>query len=179
MTMENQTYEQFVASRIKWMPTFQADLVHASIGIVGELIELSAATHRDNILEELSDIEFYLAHTVLAFEKAGITSLHFVDSRQRMDDDLTSNIGNALFFAGNLLDYAKKMWVYNKPYAELASSFAFDFQALLECLHSIHECLATSRGVLRANNEAKLRTRYPVGYNDAHAQARLDKQADN
>ena len=176
--MENETYEQFVSSRVKWMPTFQADLMHASVGIVGELIELAAAPHRANILEELADVEFYLTHMVLAFEKAGISFLHFSDGpRERMDDDLISNIANALFFSGNLLDYAKKMWVYNKPPMELLSSIAFDFQALLECLHSIHECLATSRGVLRANNEAKLRTRYPVGYNDAHAQARLDKPA--
>lgn len=179
MTMENQTYEQFVSSRVKWMPTFQADLMHASVGIVGELVELSAATHRANILEELADIEFYLAHYSLTFQKASVPFTDWSGLRERMDDDLTSNIANALFFAGNLLDYSKKMWVYNKPPTELMSSIAFDFLALIDCLNAVHECLATSRGVLRANNEAKLRTRYPVGYNDAHAQARLDKQAGN
>lgn len=175
--MENQTYEQFVSSRVKWMGSFPADLTHATVGIVGELIELSSAPNRKNILEELGDIEFYLVHVTLAFEKAGLPFPHFLDRREKMDDDLTSNFANALFFAGNLLDTAKKLWVYNKPFPELASSFAFDFEALLDCLNTIHECLATSRGVLRANNEAKLRLRFPVGYNDAHAQARLDKAA--
>lgn len=179
--MENETYEQFVRSRVKWLSGFQADFLHAAVGILGELIEFKASVGRDHGLEELADIEFYLVHMqIAANDYAGHPDFHLDRTwhREVAGWDFTSAINDAITCAGNLLDYAKKMWVYNKPPKELIDDIVNDFQELLTNLNTIHQFMGTSCGVLRANNEAKLRIRYPRGYTDTHAQARLDKSPD-
>lgn len=75
--------------------------------------------------------------------------------------------------AGEVLDAVKKMWVYNKP---------LDIENLIEELGDIEFYMQALRSlinvsrpdVLRANI-SKLRKRYPTGYTDALAIARLDK----
>lgn len=77
--------------------------------------------------------------------------------------------------AGELLDAAKKVWVYNKPLdvtnvVEELGDLRFYYQALLNMLNLTDE-------QVRAYNVRKLLKRYPGGvYTDAAAQARADKQ---
>lgn len=173
---EAQTYVDFVQSRVKWMGELPADLIHATIGILGELLELQASYNRENTLEELGDVEFYCAHYELAWHRYGIEKFSpkandYLGGACAYSDALIV----AIHSAGELLDYAKKMWVYRKPPEELVRKCEISYATLRAQLSCIHHLLATSPGVLRANNEAKLRTRYPTGYNDAHAQLRLDK----
>lgn len=177
--MEGQTYEDFVASRVKWLGELPADLIHATVGIVGELIELRAAYSRDNMLEELGDIEFYSVHYQLAWQRYGIEKFtarpqDFLGGASAYED----SIGIALCQAGELLDFAKKMWVYRKPPAELVRMCELSYSGFRANIEHAHHLVSTSSGVLRANNEAKLRTRFPSGYSDAHAQMRLDKALD-
>ena len=63
-------YEVFVNGKFKSMPSAKEDLLHAVMGIAGESGELLDAVKKhyfynkpldmDNMVEELSDIEFYL-----------------------------------------------------------------------------------------------------------------------
>ena len=78
--------------------------------------------------------------------------------------------------AGELLDAVKKLWVYGKPLdnvnvIEEMGDIEFYMQALRSLLG------VTREQVLQANIE-KLTKRYPVGYTDALAIARLDKQGE-
>ena len=56
------SYPAFVQSRIKWLSTDAENLHHASTGLMGEAIELTYATSRENALEELGDLCFYKEH---------------------------------------------------------------------------------------------------------------------
>ena len=76
--------------------------------------------------------------------------------------------------AGELLDAIKKTWVYGK---------ALDHDNVIEELGDIEFYMEALRGLLGvtrdeiiAANVAKLEKRYPTGYTDALALARLDKQ---
>ena len=64
-------YEEFVCKLAKKMPDIKTDLVHMTLGISGEAGELTDAIKkhfiynkeldRDNIVEELGDLEWYMA----------------------------------------------------------------------------------------------------------------------
>lgn len=167
-------YRDFVDSRVKWMPTLAEDLIHATVGIVGELIELRAATTRENILEELGDIEFYCVHYELAWARSGYL---FGGAQFEIDVEVQTPFGHAvdaaLLQAGSLLDLAKKQWVYNKK--DLIGNAQAMYNGLRLDLRHLHTLLGVHEGTLRANNEAKLMLRYPRGYSDAAAQQRADK----
>lgn len=75
---------------------------------------------------------------------------------------------------GELLDAAKKAWVYNKPLdrdnmvEELGDMFFYTVKAM--------RMLGVNLNDVIKKNQAKLAKRYPQGvYSDQHAQARLDK----
>lgn len=76
---------------------------------------------------------------------------------------------------GELLDAVKKVWVYNKP---------IDRYNIIEELGDLEfymEAIRAQLGITREEtilaNIEKLKERYPQGYTDFHAQARLDKVA--
>jgi NTP pyrophosphatase (non-canonical NTP hydrolase) len=75
--------------------------------------------------------------------------------------------------AGELLDAVKKEWVYGKPLdvenvIEELGDLEFYMQAM-------RQMIGVSRNEVLAANMEKLRKRYPQGYTDANAIARLDK----
>ena len=75
--------------------------------------------------------------------------------------------------AGELLDAIKKHWIYNaeldtENVKEEIGDLLFYAQAILNELgFTMEECMR--------HNIEKLRARYPDGYTDIHARARLDK----
>jgi NTP pyrophosphatase (non-canonical NTP hydrolase) len=76
--------------------------------------------------------------------------------------------------AGELLDASKKVWVYNAEpnilnIIEELGDLRYYYQ---QCLNM----LGLTDNDIKAANIHKLRRRYPKGYTDQHAQARLDKQ---
>jgi NTP pyrophosphatase (non-canonical NTP hydrolase) len=76
--------------------------------------------------------------------------------------------------AGELLDAIKKVWVYDKPIdRENIIEELGDIEWYMQALRSL---LEITREETIAANIAKLRKRYPDGYSDAHAVARLDKR---
>jgi hypothetical protein len=157
-------YPAFVAARFTKRHTGADGLLHAAVGIVGELVELHDASCRTNVIEELGDIEFYLEA-----------------ARQMCPpvpyDDIPSKTGTIygklMLCAGWLLDEAKRWWVYGK--APDLKSCAEMVEHLSGLLLGYYDLIGTTRADVIAANVAKLRKRYPDGYTDALAVARLDK----
>jgi NTP pyrophosphatase (non-canonical NTP hydrolase) len=97
-----------------------------------------------------------------------------VNKSQGLDGLMHAAVGVA-GEAGEILDAVKKVWVYNKP---------LDRENLVEELGDIEFYLQQLRNLLGVTREetihanvAKLNKRYPNGYTDFHAAARLDKAA--
>ncbi len=173
-------YPQMVSNLFKLMGSTEASFLHAAIGISGEAAELLTASSIDNIVEELGDIEFYIEagylvlggrdHDVDVILAPGDPALHQVLST------ITIAISSV---AGNLLDIAKKGWVYERPIDGKAE------MAMRQELCRIEAMMAQLRdmiGIRQADvfgaNQAKLGKRYPEGvYQNSAALARADKPA--
>lgn len=158
-------YAEFVRSRAKPMPTKVECLLHAAVGLVGELIELRAAESRldsVNQLEEVGDALFYIQMVE--------------NDLGALPDVYVEGGTDGLAIAGDFLDLCKKAWVYNKPLETLEAHmklYVAQVRRLLEgyCMMT----LQTSLSVAINENVEKLMRRYPVGYSDQAAQARADK----
>ena len=164
-------------------------LVHAAIGILGELMELASATDPDNFVEECGDAEFYLEAFLQQLETSGISLLVRTDMNIAIADELRdwnrTFTGHDLIIhctlpAVDLLDLTKKIWVYSQPLSLHITKLA----QLLGVIHGRLRVLYAERSidrfdVLRAN-QRKLAKRYPEGvYSNADAAARADKVDDS
>lgn len=123
---------------------------------------------RDEMMTFL-DLEYA---TFLDREYARFVNALFVN-RSEGPDGLTHAAIGIAGEAGEILDAVKKVWVYNQ---------AINFENLIEELGDLEyymQALRTKIGVTRAQcinaNMVKLKKRYPNGYTDQHAAARLDK----
>jgi hypothetical protein len=165
----DRNYRTFVHSRVKWLGTDQADFMHAAAGLVGEAIEYSNRIDTANELEELGDLEFYLQHALIvtkAFDRPRPNSVNYFPPAGFTDQVLIT-------VCGDVLDFAKKIWIYNKPAAELPLLQALS--GVRQILLRIYESKGISSNAVRDANIAKLIKRYPTGYSDQAAQARADK----
>lgn len=75
--------------------------------------------------------------------------------------------------AGELLDCLKKSWVYGKPID--VENLKEELGDLLFYIVALANQLNTDLGELQRLNVTKLEKRYPLGYTDAAAIARADK----
>lgn len=188
--MNYEQYQEFVLSRAKPGADIQEDLInyqthiwHMATGLIGEVIELFLYTDKENLIEELGDIEFYLAgllhaggrddfgwHPDFRFTKEKVKKL-FKNSESNPEFWCMHKM---LKHSGDLLDYAKKLAVYQK---------AFDLEKFNDSVHGVRLCLEwmyIEHGItgarVRAANKKKLMIRFPDGYSNKHARERKDKQ---
>ena len=168
-------YTTFVAGLFKTdLPGNGAAFLHAAVGISGEVAELLDARDPDNMLEECSDLEFYI--------EAAWQALHVEDSNLsripacELDGVVLQAYHRLVYYAGKVLDLAKKVWVYNKTVpADLKMLALSDFE---DVLCEFYRLRGWSRESIIRHNMEKLRKRYPTGtYSDSHAIARADKPA--
>lgn len=169
-------YPQFVEQRRKHMDLQLADILHMSLGIVGELGELVQAICKEdlsNLEEEVGDCYFYIVglRNILMLEypaellPAPSPTLH----------QLGAEI-DALVAATDLLDTVKKLWVYEKALSVESIATALEtvefflIQTLFDFFGQDFKLAEILRG-----NIAKLEKRYPSGYTNSAAQARVDK----
>lgn len=168
-------YHDFVNSRIKWLDSNAADLIHATVGLVGEVVEFMFADSPENAIEELGDCEFYVSHLRQALEKAPFKA--FAVSANLSRDESNKIVQNPtdslLKHSGELLDFAKKVFIYNKPGDKL--DWANQIVRVEYALHVLCHNSGTSRLKTQIANQTKLEIRYPTGYSDQAAQARADK----
>lgn len=180
------TYADFVQSRFKNgtnllfdgcksdSPELRFSLLHAAIGIVGELHEYRQSPTQINAHEELGDALFYLVAAELAIgrEPAQFPPLEW-DTPGYGEGAVILNAAECA--AHELLDLCKKYAIYCKP-IDVARVWL-----LLGSLRGHLRSLAYREGMtldnLQDTNRAKLEKRYPTGYSNADAQARKDKAA--
>ena len=146
------------------------ELMHAAIGISGEVAELGSCISRLNILEELGDLAFYI--------EAARQSINFRGSDCATQYYTLASLLNIMSqLAGDLLDLTKKQWVYGKPIENEKIHQLLD--QLLSGVIFLGELSGyTILDIMSANHE-KLEKRYPGHvYSDQNAQVRLDKQGE-
>lgn len=184
-----QHYRRYVTDLFKTMPTEAETLLHAAVGIVGEVAELSerftqiVQQNEDadipefsqdlNVQEELSDMGFYIL--------AGAVHLNISDAELEETDVVTHfedpfGTQGMLIYPGRLLDLVKKCWVYGKPVDDLRDDIRAELFQVWQAYKRVLYRLDLSMDWIRMVNVTKLSQRYPLGkYTDGHALARLDK----
>ncbi len=181
-------YTKFVASITKpgeeilaTLTPAKVHLWHMSSCICGEAAEvLEGSDNKDNLIEELGDIEFYLEGYR---QISGITR----EESEAIENEPIDTFQDRLSFQGRLsalvvasgmlFDVTKRHILYERKFNRDLTVRAI---SLLEfALDQIHRYIGVTRLEVVAANIAKLRLRYPEGYSNAAAQARADKTPAN
>lgn len=163
-------YSVFVSRLFIKPETVAGKLAHAAVGIVGELMELRGATDREEALEELGDLKFYVQAARNHLPDWPATSSMYPATQ------FLAQLG-AEVLACELLDFAKKLWIYEKELTEpIAKAMLVDLAGISYALEIITSQLGFTDEQVELYNRKKLLTRYEGGvYTDAGAQARADK----
>lgn len=157
----------------------QCHMIHMAIGLSGEVGELMDAVifdplNKENILEELGDIEFYyqgLAQEITDYNEIYCSSIRLY-APQRIS--VSEAIIKSSIKASQILDVIKKYYIYQKDYDKKS---LVAFMCKLQCLlQVIREYNGFSREDTRVHNISKLSIRYKnFQYSDEAAQNRADK----
>lgn len=170
------TYQEFVASRKKdpnqlmvEMTPYKLDLIHMSMGLVGELMEYQTAPDAENAQEELGDMLFYAEGLKQAIE-------HLVDKPMEWQDILGPEVMlNLEEVVQVLTDKVKKYTMYDKPTDwQLLWEYCVELKELI--CDEVGEEYGWSKDELEASNIKKLTKRYPEGYCNKAAGERKDKE---
>lgn len=165
-----------------------ADLWHAATGVAGETgeiieavllhIDSADAIDRDNMVEELGDMEFYLEQTRqnLRIDRNETLCLIAANDRRAPCSSLLYDASQLAAAGSKLLDLAEKAVVYAKQPERF--SFVMTLAAVELGMDHIREHCGITREETLAGNIAKLSVRYASGrYSDKQAQSRADKVA--
>ena len=159
-------------------------LIHASIGIAGEMCELASAEDRLHVLEEAGDALFYCRDLRLhVLEEAGDALFYCRDLRRRLhlpEFSVTVHSRTVADMVSAILDHTKRLTVYNY---KMDGDRLSRIMMLLNDIESEVARILRKRGftreqALEANIEKLLtgpNARYKEGYSDLAAQVRADK----
>lgn len=144
------------------------DLLHATIGVVGEGGEVVAALQKDdreNLVEEIGDTNFYAdkIYTITGIVRRGYSE--YSDANPCEID--------YFILVADLLDLVKKYVVYNKPLDVDSLTVKLDLMEYF--LFCVGEEYKISRQETLDYCANKLSVRYAGGYSDQAAQTRADK----
>lgn len=156
-----------------------AEILHAAVGIVGELHELQQAmanaSSEEHILEELGDVLFYTFYldSLLPYD-LDIRAAAYATTKGKQLPRAHLRLPNEAF---TLLDTAKKLAIYNKPLtADVAKELITCVYVIMSIIQNEAQIYAYTMDEIMAANIAKLSKRYPgLVYANGAAQARLDK----
>lgn len=170
-------YDQMVRNLFKPMDTQAATVLHAAVGISGEVAELLVATSIENIVEEMGDVEFYVEAVFQATGGRNFEEI-LVEGHDMAHHQVLSTVGIALSVsAGRLLDFAKKAWVYNQE--PNLRAIRYELLRIQLMLGALRELVSVQLVDVLGANQAKLGKRYPEGvYTDKAAQQRADKPSE-
>lgn len=168
-------YDQMVRNLFKPMGTQAATVLHAAVGIAGEVAELLVARSIEELVEEMGDVEFYVEAAFQATGGRDFPEL-IVEGHDMSHHQVFGTVGTALSVtAGRLLDVVKKAWVYEQELN--LDAVRYELLRLELMLGTMRELLSVRRPDVLGANQAKLGKRYPDGvYTDRDASARADKQ---
>ena len=156
------------------MTAFDAHILHMAVGVVGEVAELVVAENKENVVEEIGDIEFYV---VGLREELGISRDTVLDEIGRLGLCSINPIISIVSYAGDLIDIVKKKVIYRKSLDIIKVTHSM--AGLESTLKTIRFHNGISREETLVHNIAKLGERYKEGYSDQAAQDRSDKIGDN
>lgn len=170
-------YYQMVRNLFKPMDTQAATVLHAAVGIAGEVAELLVANSIENLVEEMGDIEFYIEAAFQATGGRNFPEL-IVEGHDMSHHQVFGTVGTAMSVtAGRLLDVVKKAWVYNQDLN--LDAVRYELLRLELMLGCLRELLSVRRPDVQGANQTKLGKRYPDGvYTDRDARQRADKQGE-
>lgn len=173
------SYPQMIKQLFKPMATVNDQLMHAAIGLGGEASELMCSMTMKNTKEEMGDLEFYVEALKQQFNADFTASFPAENDLLRYYSSITlGNVfTNLCIIAGEILDAAKKSWVYNKELdAKRMTQLVITFEVNLEALCRMMD---VKREDIRLQNQIKLigpGGRFESGfYSDGAAIARADK----
>lgn len=149
----------------------KADAQHMAIGIAGEVIELFDAIlkgDKENVIEELGDIEFFLEGLR---QNLGIGRL---EPKTLSAPEVSVAAARTVVAGGNVLDLVKRWTIYNKPIdVDLLVITILDLESSMD---AVRGWFGLSRDETIEHNTAKLSKRYAtLSYSDKQAQDRADK----
>jgi len=162
-------YPDFVGRRFTSRAEGVEGILHAAIGMTGELLELGSSPTRENVVEELGDIEFYRC---AAYRVLGL-AWTLVDDRATAPGGWVYVYPSFLAGCESFQDQAKKCWVYNRPL--LKEPFLTPLWVIDSCLKKAYTIFGLDRAVVIQMNMDKLVKRYPEGYSHELAAERRDK----
>lgn len=158
-------------------------MMHAAIGMAGESAELRTAVGRENVIEELGDFEFYMEAGWLQLP-SNVKDHYAGMMLQESHLQFGAMVDAVHEFSGNLLDYAKKVWVYGGTKGDRDDHIGAELHKLRSVMNSIYSMIGTTIEEVRYANQMKLlgtpeqKGRYASGkYSDEQALARADKAA--
>ena len=159
-----------------------ASLMHAAIGVCGEAYELTQATHLGNIIEELGDLVFYSAAMAQVMVDSGLDDVEgsisetAVSYARSSSKPLQEVLNDILFMGHNLLDSAKRVWIYGNDMIDHQDDLEDNLGGILGAISVYATRLNLDMDSVREQNQIKLGNRYPGGvYSNAAATARADK----
>ena len=183
-------YSGFVASRAKHLPTCDERIDHALLGVISECGELADAWKKHtiyekpldtvNVREELGDLRFYLqmilnegvepspevmADTEMARD-AGERLVEFIP----LVSEILTKISEAAILIKVTAFASEGVWKSTR-----VKSASVQVTMALECFTDLCAFFHADATDIIAENIAKLEKRYPTGYSNEHAAARLDK----
>lgn len=174
-------YSQMVMNLFKPMDGVGSRMMHAAIGMAGESAELRTATGRKNVLEECGDFEFYMEAAWLQLPsniQDHYMGMMLVESNLQFG----AMVDAVHEHSGNLLDFAKKVWVYGGAKGDRDEHIGAELHRLRSIMNAIYTMIGTSIEEVRYGNQVKLlgtpeeKGRYASGkYSDEQALARADK----
>ena len=170
-------YPVMIKNLFKRFGSTTEDVLHASIGIMGEAVEWRNAGSRKHFIEEGGDFEFYLEALKQSFA-AKPPAKYRLEPHPLAVDITIGNVQDRLnLLSGDLLDLAKKSWVYGKPYdTEKATVLVLLIEINLAAMYGF---FGVSRHEVLHANMVKLigpGGRFESGfYSDSAAIARADK----
>lgn len=158
-------------------------VLHMAVGVAGEAGELLGSNTKENTLEELGDIEFYLQALRVHFMPADYCPQRYLEYKITETHIPGWRYNEVVcFYAADLLDIIKKWVIYDKSIVDVADKIRNAIASLDFSLTQLYAHEGISREAALDHNIDKLlkgaRARYKAGsYSDQQAQDRQDKAA--
>jgi hypothetical protein len=186
MTQKTQfpPYSQMVMNLFKPMDGIGSKMMHAAIGMAGESAELRTATGRKNVLEECGDFEFYMEAAWLQLPSS-VQDRYLGMMLEECNLQFGAMVDAVHEHSGNLLDFAKKVWVYGGAKGDRDDHIGSELHRLRSIMNALYAMIGTDIEEVRYGNQVKLlgtaeeKGRYSSGtYSDEQALARADKESE-
>lgn len=170
MLYEYALFVQLKAAPARPIPHKYFNLVHATLGIASEYLELVLSFERKNTEEELGDLLWFLALAADALQ----IPFDLLPTELPIKEQPNLSIRNLGMMVETFVSLTKKevcynldqAQIFNKAYLGLWEAFIYHLQA---CNFPLAICIST--------NQDKLNKRYAAAFSQKEAAERKDKQS--